>query len=229
MLKLLRPLARLSLPPQKSGMKSLLLTVALLLAALGLNDPAQAQSVNQNRQSFFETGRLRSEDTLWFRSPPDGIIPTREQSNAWQLVVFRQGGVSFWMPPGVLSREDVTLATSLGPLNFQTLDSSQANRRYVAGYAPNLTPQQVKHPLILLDALQQKVAPPEQFKLINNRRINLDRYPGRELTFRSAEETIIFRAYLVEDRAYVMGLRLTGSDQQERSSRAFLHGLQLLP
>ncbi|BFM38746.1 hypothetical protein [Synechocystis sp. LKSZ1] len=210
-------------------MKTFLLVLALLSGILGLTSPSQAQSVNQNRQSFFETGRLRSDDTLWFRSPPDGIIPTRERSNAWQLVVFRQGGVSFWMPPGVLSREDVALTTSLGDLNFQTLDSSQADRRYVAGYAPNLTPQQVKNPLILLDALQQKVAPSDQFKLTNNRRVNLDQYPGRELTFRSAEETIIFRAYLVQDRAYVIGIRFTGSDQQERASRAFLNGLQLLP
>jgi hypothetical protein len=206
-------------------MKSLFLMVALLLGSLGLDGPAQAQSVNQNRQSFFETGRLRSDDTLWFRSPPDGIIPIREQSNAWQLVVFREGGVSFWMPPGALSREDVTLTTSLGDLNFQTLDSSQATRRYVAGYAPNLTPQQVKNPQILLDALQQRVAPSDQFKLTNDRRVTLDSYPGRELTFRSAEETIIFRAYLVQDRAYVMGIRFTGPDPEERASRAFLNGL----
>jgi hypothetical protein len=86
-----------------------------------LNAFSIAQSASQEVRSFFETGRLSSEDRLMFRRPPSGVIPPQENSRSWQFIVFKEGGISFWMPPGVLAQEYVTLDTTLGDLTFRTL------------------------------------------------------------------------------------------------------------
>ena len=79
----------------------------------------QTPSIGREIRSFFESGRLTSEDRLSFQNPPDGVIPLRNQSNSWQFIVFRQGGVSFWMPPGILTEDEVLLATTLGDISFR--------------------------------------------------------------------------------------------------------------
>ncbi len=213
-------------------LKPIAFSLGLLMTVLGLTPLVQAQSQpfpfnNINRQSFFETGRLLSEDTLWFRSPPRDIMPVQTESSGWQLVVLQDAGMSFWLPPGVIRRETITLDTAAGPLNFQTMDSSSKDRRYVAAHAPNLTPEQIKNPSILLDALKAKVAPADQFSLSSDRPVTLDNNPGRELTFRGAEESIIFRAYLVKNQVYVMGVRYSNGSPQDRATRAFLSALEL--
>lgn len=188
-----------------------------------------SQSINQEVRSFFETGRLSSEDRLMFRSPPSGVIPPRENSQSWQFIVYKQGGISFWMPPGVLTDESITLNTQQGDLAFRTLASRTNDRSFMVAYAPSLTPEQLTRPQKILEAIQEKAAPSSQFKLINTRSINLLDFPGRELTFESEDEAIIFRTYLVNQKVYVIGVRYPKLAPEERQTRSFLNALQLLP
>lgn len=188
-----------------------------------------SQSMNQNVRSFFETGRLSSEDRLMFRRPPSGVIPPRENSQSWQFIVFKEGNVSFWMPPGALTQESITLNSELGDLTFQTMSSRSEDRNFVAAYLPSLTEEQIKRPQAILQAIQDKVSPNKEFKLINRQSITLNDFPGVELTFEGKIDNIMVRAYLVRDKVYVLGVRYPKENPQERQNRAFLNALQLLP
>ena len=200
----------------------------------GMTPEEQRQIAQQNIpfsrdfSSFFETGRMRSQDRLLFQSPPREVMPVAKQSNSWQFIIFKEGGFSFWMPPGILTEEKVVLDTTIGKLSFRTLASNTEDRRYVIGYAASLTPEQAENPEILLNAIRERAVPSGEFKLQEDRSITLDNYPGRELTFENDDEVIIIRAYLGEQRVYVLGVRYPKANPQPRQTRAFLNALELL-
>jgi hypothetical protein len=189
---------------------------------------AQQPIPSRDISNFFETGRLRSEDRILFQRPPSDVIPVRENSNSWQFVIFKAGGFSFWMPPGVLTEERVVLETTVGRLSFRTLASNSEGGRYVVGYAESLTSEQVQNPQILLEAISQKAAPSGEFKLKEKRSVTLDSYPGQELTFEGAGESITIRVYLGEQQIYAIGVRHGKDVPEPRKIRAFLNALQLL-
>ncbi len=185
-------------------------------------------SIGREIRSFFESGRLTSEDRLSFQNPPNDVIPIRNQSNSWQFIVFKKGGVSFWMPPGILTEDEVLLATTLGDINFRSLTSHGENQEYIAAYAQSLTDKQVKNFDSLLEAIKNEVPPEKNFRLTGERSIFLDKNPGKELTFSNQEEIIILRLYMVQNRLYALGVRYPKSITDTRSSRTFLNGLELL-
>ncbi|GBF81935.1 hypothetical protein [Aphanothece sacrum] len=185
-------------------------------------------SPNQDFRSFFETGRTRSEDVRLFQRPPDGIIPVRETLNSWQFVIFEEGNVSFWIPPGILIQEKIELETPVGLVNFRTLASSRENRRYMAAYADALTEEQIKNSQVLFKTIKGKVTSDDKFKLTQERSVSLDKYPGQEFTLKTKTETIVMRIYLVNNRVYALGVRYANSEPQPRETRAFLNALQLL-
>ena len=188
----------------------------------------QTPSIGREIRSFFESGRLTSEDRLSFQNPPDGVIPLRNQSNSWQFIVFRQGGVSFWMPPGILTEDEVLLATTLGDISFRSLASHRDNQEYIAAYAEGLTDEQIENIDVLLEAIKEEIPPGKGFQLTQQRAIFLDKNVGKELTFSNLEEIITLRLYLVKNRLYALGVRYPKSLTDTRSSRSFLNGLELL-
>ena len=188
----------------------------------------QTPSIGREIRSFFESGRLTSEDRLSFQNPPDGGIPLRNQSNSWQFIVFRQGGVSFWMPPGILTEDEVLLATTLGDISFRSLASHRDNQEYIAAYAEGLTDEQIENIDVLLEAIKEEIPPGKGFQLTQQRAIFLDKNVGKELTFSNQEEIITLRLYLVKNRLYALGVRYPKSLTDTRSSRSFLNGLELL-
>ncbi|MCH2247123.1 MAG: hypothetical protein MK111_21260 [Crocosphaera sp.] len=164
----------------------------------------QTPSIGREIRSFFESGRLTSEDRLSFQNPPDGVIPLRNQSNSWQFIVFRQGGVSFWMPPGILTEDEVLLATTLGDISFRSLASHRDNQEYIAAYAEGLTDEQIENIDVLLEAIKEEIPPGKGFQLTQQRAIFLDKNVGKELTFSNQEEIITLRLYLVKNRLYAL-------------------------
>ncbi|WP_107670362.1 hypothetical protein [Cyanothece sp. BG0011] len=188
----------------------------------------QTPSINREVRNFFETGRLSSEDRLLFQNPPSGVIPLRNQSNSWQFFVFKQGGVSLWMPPGIITQDEVLLETSLGGIRFQSLASHTENRYYIAAYAEELTDKQIENADVLLEAIQERIPPEENFKLTRERAVLLDENIGKELTFENENYIITLRIYLINNRVYVLGVRFPNSITDTRSTRSFLNGLELL-
>ncbi|MGK7942225.1 MAG: hypothetical protein AB4062_19120 [Crocosphaera sp.] len=188
----------------------------------------QTPNIGREIRSFFETGRLTSEDRLSFQNPPSGVIPIRNQSNSWQFILFKEGRVSFWMPPGILTEETILLETSLGDISFRTLASHSENQDYIAAYAQGLTDEQIKNTDILLQGIENKITPNNKFRLTSKKGISLEQNLGKELTFESEDEIITFRIYFVGNRLYALGVRYPKSMSDTRSIRAFLNALDLL-
>lgn len=203
------------------------LAIAILLG-IAAQSPILLPVYSSDFSSFFESGRLRSEDRIIFRAPPSEAITVSERSRSWQFVVFQAGGFSFWMPPGILTEEAVTLNTTVGTLSFRTLASNGEDRRFVVAYAEKLTPAQLESPKVLLTAIRDKVAPADQFELKEEREISIDQYPGRELTLENAKEVITFRAYLVKEKIYVLGVHEPKAKPLPKQTRAFFNAFQLL-
>ena len=220
-----------------------LLTMAFLFPALSsvnghsteksadfsINPLSVAQGFSSlDSTTFFGTGRLRSEDQLRFQRPPADVPPVRSTSQSWQFIIFKEGGFSFWVPPGILNQDIVNLKTAVGEVNFRTLTTHADDRRYVVAYANALTPDQVQSAPKLLDAIRDRVAPADQFKRTGDRAITINQYPGRELSFVGKTESITFRAYLVGNKAYVLGVIYPNTSPKTRATRAFLNAFELL-
>ncbi len=181
-----------------------------------------------NFTSFFEEGRLQSENQLR-RQPPDPTMPVAGNSQAWQPIFFRAGGFSFWMPPGTLTEDRVTLSTPVGKVNFRTLTANTDTSRYVVGYAEQLTPEQLKNPQFLLVGIANNVVSSPQFRLVRNQAMTQNGVQGRELTYQSATEVIVFRAFLRQNTGYVMGTRSPKSaGVPSRQTTIFLNSFEFL-
>jgi hypothetical protein len=198
-----------------------------ILVPLALPGVALAFNTLDSR-SFFETGRLRSEDRILLQRPRSADIPLSPRADSWQFVIFRPRGFSQWMPPGVITNENVTLDTPIGQVPFEAIASNSDDRRYVVAYTKELTPEQLKNPGILLSAIRDRVAPVGKYKLVREREITLDKHLGRELTLESADTTITIRAYLVDKTGYVIGVSEPKTREIGRSTRAFLNAFQLV-
>ncbi|MEY2985119.1 MAG: hypothetical protein RLZZ568_1736 [Cyanobacteriota bacterium] len=181
-----------------------------------------------NQQSFFETGRLRDEDMLMFRRPPSDVPKMREDSSNWQFIIFKEGNVSFWMPPGALTNNVVVLSTAYGEISFRTLVANDGPYRYIAAYAAALTPAQVQNPEAILAAMRERIAPTDTFTLTGDRQIQLGDNPGVELTFQSKTDIITMRTYLAGNQIYAVGVVQPVQEPRERAARAFLNALQLI-
>lgn len=181
-----------------------------------------------NFTSFFEEGRLQSENRLR-RQPPDPTIPVAQNSQAWQPIFFRAGGFSFWMPPGTLSEENVVLSTQVGKVSFRTLTANSDNARYVVGYADQLTNDQLKNPQLLLNAITNQVISTQKFTLVRNQPITQGGVPGRELIYQSDTAVIAFRAFLRQNTAYVIGAKTPKSEGvPPRKTTIFLSSFEFL-
>jgi len=181
-----------------------------------------------NFASFFEDGRLLSENQLR-KQPPDPALPIDRDAKFWQPIIFKAGGCSFWMPPGTLTEEAVVLPTQVGEVSFRTVAANSENSRYLVAYAAKLSNKQLKNPQALLDAIVARVISAQNFTPMENRSITLDGSKGRELSFQNATDVIVFRAYLNQNRAYVIGSRAPKSKGvPSRETTAFLSSFQFL-
>lgn len=178
-----------------------------------------------NFSSFFEDGRLLNENQLR-RQPPDPTIPVAQNSQTWQPIFFQAGGFSFWMPPGTLTQETVVLPTRFGDVSFRAVAANSANSRYVVGYAEQLTPEQLKNPQFMLVAIANQVVPSPKFTLVRNQTVTQAGIQGRELTYQSDTEVIVFRAFLRDKSGYVIGARSPKSaGVPSRQTTIFLNSL----
>lgn len=208
----------------------------VLQAAIASGVPATSPSASRpsafliaqqdNFSSFFQDGRLSSENQL--RRPADPTIPVSPNSTAWQFITFEEGNVSFWMPPGSLKQGATVLTTNVGTLDFRTLSSNSPTGLYVAAYAAQPSTLQLRNPLLLLDAMRERVAPSSQFTLESERNLTLNGNPGRELIYTSKTEQVAFRAYLINKQIYAWGVRYPIGAGNSRSATAFLNSFSML-
>ncbi|MFQ4141588.1 hypothetical protein [Chlorogloeopsis sp. ULAP02] len=178
--------------------------------------------------SFFEEGRLRSENRLQFNRPSNPAISIDPTGKSWQLVVFREGNCSFWMPPGVISHETLILNTQADKLSFRTLSSSSNQGRYLAAYASNLTKAQRNSPELIFNAIKEKITSANQFSLKQENPVKSSQYNGRDFLFENKNQAIALRTYLIEGRIYALGVQYPKANAPTRAVNAFLDSFELL-
>jgi hypothetical protein len=211
-------------------------TLAPVARTIALSVPSTASFTNRqasfliaqqnNFSSFFEDGRLRSENQL--RRPADPTIPVITNSQFWQFIVFEEGNVSFWMPPGTLRQGTTLLKTNVGTLDFRTLSSNTQSGLYVAAYAAQPTAGRLSNSRLVLDALRERVAPSSQFTLKSERSLTMNGNPGKELVYTSKTEKVAFRAYLINKQVYALGVRYPIGAGNARSATAFLNSFAMV-
>jgi|GEM_PF-3620303 len=178
--------------------------------------------------SFFQEGRTRAENTLILTPRPDPSIPVNPNSEFWQFLVFRPAGVSLWVPPGTLNEESIVLNTPLGKINFRAIATETKDSRFLAAYAPTLTPQQIANPDRVLKAVIDRVSLGGKFKVTQNSPITFQGRSGREVRLQDSDETIVFRAFLYNNKIYALGVRYPGLSAPSRQVVGYLNSFSFL-
>lgn len=188
-----------------------------------------AQRGINNQTDFFEQGQEQfdREITRLQQQPPDPVLTVDAATGRWQPILSKAGNFSIWMPPGTLSEETRTIDTAIGPLTFQVIASNSSNTRSVVAYSNLPQSTATKAPDQILSAVGDRLKSRTNYPLVSDRSISLKSYPGQELTFKGANETITIRYYLVQNRLYLIGTKYSGSTTSNMAS-TFLNSFQLM-
>ncbi|MGK7874613.1 MAG: hypothetical protein AB4426_15295 [Xenococcaceae cyanobacterium] len=194
-----------------------------------LRETRKLQEQLMQESDFFERSReLLEEEIRRFRqqqSPPMLSIDAGIQP--WQPVIFRAGGFSIWIPPGILTEESRTVEATTGTLEFRVFAKHLSGSRFVAAYA-NFEEAQTDASEDVFAVVRNAVIERTAFELKEDRAIALNSYPGRELELSGERETIIFRVLLIEQRIYVLGVRQPTQGMNPEAATAFFNSFQLL-
>jgi hypothetical protein len=205
-----------------------LISASLFLSSLSVALAPGIGLAQTDFNSFFQEGRTRAENTLILTPQPDPSLPITPNSEFWQFLVFRSAGASLWMPPGTLSEESIVLNTPLGKINFRAIAANTKDSRYLAAYAPSLTPEQLANPDKLFKAIADRVSLGGQFKVIRNTPITFQSRSGREVTLQDSDETIVFRVFLSNQKIYALGVRYSGLAAPSRQVTGYLRSFSFL-
>ncbi len=143
-------------------------------------------------------------------------------------MVLNQGSASVWMPPGTIAQDKIMLNTNVGPIDFYTMSSDSGERLYTIAYGGELTPAQLAQPQAILTAIKNRVAPAPEFQLTQDKKINFQNSPGREFILESDKEILTIRAFLINGRAYVLGVRDVKSNPMPAQTNSFLNSFELV-
>lgn len=208
--------------------RSLFISASLLFSGFSIMiAPGVGLSRSIDFNTFFQEGQPRSQDTLILTPKQKPALPVTPNSQFWQYLVFRSAGLSLWMPPGTLSEENIVLNTASGSINFRAIAANAKDGRYVAGYAPNLTPTQLADPDKLFKAISEQISA-GKFATKQNRALTWQERSGREVMLQSNSETIVFRVFLSEQKAYALGVRYPGLKPPSREVNGYLSSFQFL-
>jgi hypothetical protein len=202
----------------------------LFLSCLGvMTAPNVGLGDSLDFNTFFQQGGTRTEDTLTLtpKSKPDPALPVNPNSQFWQYLVFRSAGASLWMPPGTLSEESIVLKTASGAVNFRAIAANTKEGRYVAAYAPTLTPEQLANPDKLFKAVLEQVSA-GKFQVKQNKSLTWQQRSGREVLLQNSAETIVFRIFLSDRKIYALGVRYPGVKEPSRQVNGYLSSFQFL-
>jgi len=187
-----------------------------------------AQRGINNQTDFFEQGQeqFNREIIRLQQQPPASVLTVDVATDRWQPILSKTGNFSIWMPPGTLSQETRTIETAIGPLTFNVIASNSSNTRSVV--ASSNLPQSItaEPPNKVLSAVGNRLKSRTNYPTVSDRTISLKSYPGQELTFKGANETITIRYYLVNNRLYLIGTKYAGSTTSNITS-TFLNSFQL--
>ncbi len=207
--------------------------IATILSIAGTFSFTTVQAQLYRRPDFFRRGDelLEREIRRIQERKPDPTlnISTPElSSSTWQPLMFLEAGFSIWIPQGVFSQETITLETSNESIEFKLFTSNALSEEFIVAYSDNLDAEKIENTEAFLEKIRDAIIEETQFKLTQERSINLGKNRGKEFSLQDNTETIIFRIYLVEERLYVLGASQQIKRQQKEKVAIFFNSLQIL-
>ncbi|MDJ0716240.1 MAG: hypothetical protein QNJ54_18750 [Prochloraceae cyanobacterium] len=160
--------------------------------------------------------------------PTLNISTPESSSSTWHPLMFLEAGFSIWIPQGVFSQETINLKTSNEPIEFKLFTSNAVSEEFIVAYSDNLDAENIENTEAFLEKIRDAIIEETQFKLTQERSINLGKNRGKEFSLQDNTETIIFRIYLVEERLYVLGASQQIKRQQKEKVAIFFNSLQIL-
>lgn len=145
---------------------------------------------------------------------------------SWQPAIFREGGFSVYVPPGVLTEESETVASAEGDLEFDVFAVHSSTSRFVVAYADRAEEKAENEPL--LETLEVAVLEATEFDVGVESDIELDGRPGRQLELVDDEESITVRIILADERVYVVGVSQLKAIESPELAATFLDSFILL-
>jgi hypothetical protein len=163
--------------------------------------------------------------------PSTATQPVQARRSTWKQFSSTQGGFSVLMP-GTPKQLRLSQQTQIGPIDVYgfVVDQNQKSVGYVVMYADfpvNLA--QTVNPKQIFNSGRDRVLNMVQGKLVSQRDVRLQRYPGKEFTYEAKGSIVKHRLYLVNRRMYQLIVVMDKNQQQSlsRSTTGFFNSFKL--
>lgn len=219
---------------------SLFYLVGLSYTTLGFTNPCLAQ-FRPDRPTFFEDGQKYMEQEirrLELQQKPINQTPTNIEHPSqlltiddgelkWQKYLFRDANFSVWMPQGTHMNESINVETKSGQIDFEVFATQPKSSRFIAAYSEDQNLTELGDEKQILSFIKQNILDRTNFKLQQEKNITFESNQGISLEMKNDQETIYFQIYVIDEKAYILGVSdETNSYQKEITS--FFNSFRLL-
>ncbi len=195
-----------------------------------------------DRPTFFEDGQRFMEDEIRKLEQqqnqnnnqsgiehPSQLLTVDDGKLTWEKYIFKAQGFSVWMPSGISSEEVVQIDTPQGRMDFEVVAKHPKSLRFITAYSDTNNIRKFRNTQELLTAVKNGIIQRSNFKLLTDKNITFENYPGQYLVMEdpSNKEVIYFHIYVINNQVYVLGVG-TKSAGYENDIESFFDSFRLL-
>ena len=197
-----------------SILSSLLFVPSLIVQGFGLDQP-----------TFFREGNEQFEQNIrqLQQSQPKPVLTIDEGVEQWQPISSAAGGFSVWVPLGILSDENETVANDNASLNFRILSSRTSLGTFVVAYANAPDGKDAQ----LFTLIKEDLVKRTGFKISRVKKITIDNHVGESLILTSDTGVISAYVLLANKRLYVVGMEEVVGNTPSEAATKFLKSFHL--
>lgn len=211
------------------------------LISISFIKPTLAQ-FRPDRPTFFEDGQNLMEQEIrrleqqknqpvqnqQILEHPSQLLTIDDGKLKWQKYLFQVAGFSVWMPQGVQSDERVTIPTQAGEIEFDVFATHPKSLRFIAASSDDQKLTKLGNSSAILTAIKEGIITKTNFKLVEEKTINVNSNNGLLLKMKQENETIYFQILLVNKKAYVLAVGTKNTGYEEDITN-FFNSFRLLP
>ena len=196
-----------------------------ILSSLVLVPSSIAQGFGLEQPTFFRDGNEQFERNIQQlqQSQPKPVLTIDEGIEQWQPISSQAGGFSVWVPLGILSDENETVANDNASLNFRILSSQTSLGKFVVAYADAPDGKAAQLFALIKEDLVKRTA----FKISSLKKITIDNHVGESLILKSNTEVISAYVLLANKRLYVVGMEEGVRNTPSEAATKFLKSFRL--
>ncbi|WP_413165193.1 hypothetical protein ACL6C3_02935 [Capilliphycus salinus ALCB114379] len=187
-----------------------LVSLIAIGSLLSIIAPTTAQ-YRPDRPTFFSDGERQLNQEINRLDHPsvknsEPVLSFEQAQKPSTEITQLPGNIIVAMPGTFRGERREILDTTGGKLEFTVLATRQSDSQFTVAYSVPLTSTRLVEPEALFNQIRDSYIKGRPVKLVGERNIALQRYPGREINLSSFRENHQFRVYLVQQRVYVLGV-----------------------